>query len=105
MVMFFYFCALMKEMKIIKANTEDVSALNALVNSAYRGEESKRGWTTEAEILDGLRIDEKALAELFGRSGLTILKSTTNEPNYIDKRNGISWITNPVNPSENFADK
>jgi len=26
-------------------------------------------------------------------------------PSFIEKRNGISWIANPVNPKENFADK
>lgn len=62
-------------MKISIAIPEDVKELNKLVNSAYRGEESKKGWTTEAEILDGIRIDEQALEILLGRSGATILKS------------------------------
>lgn len=26
-------------------------------------------------------------------------------PNYIENRNGIKWVANPVNPHENFADK
>ena len=26
-------------------------------------------------------------------------------PNYIENRNGIKWVANPVNPKENFADK
>ncbi|WP_029277851.1 nucleotidyltransferase domain-containing protein [Pedobacter borealis] len=34
-----------------------------------------------------------------------VLKIVEQMPNYIEKRNGTSWITNPVNPSENFADK
>ena len=63
-------------MKISRATPEDVTELNKLVNSAYRGEESKKGWTTEAEILDGIRIDEHALDILLGSSGPTILKSS-----------------------------
>jgi ribosomal protein S18 acetylase RimI-like enzyme len=63
-------------MKITRANLEDVKELNKLVNSAYRGEESKKGWTTEAEILDGIRIDERALELLLTRPEVTILKIT-----------------------------
>ena len=51
-------------MNISRAKLEDVKELENLVNSAYRGEESKKGWTTEAEILGGIRVDEKALTEL-----------------------------------------
>ncbi|WP_030198334.1 GNAT family N-acetyltransferase [Streptomyces sp. NRRL S-87] len=36
---------------------EDVPALVALVESAYRGDSSRGGWTTEADILDGQRTD------------------------------------------------
>ena len=34
-----------------------------------------------------------------------VLSIVENMVNYIEKRNGISWIPNPVNPNENFADK
>ena len=33
------------------ATEKDIPALNILVNSAYRGETSKQGWTTEADLL------------------------------------------------------
>jgi N-acetylglutamate synthase-like GNAT family acetyltransferase len=46
-----------------KANLADIPAMNELVNSAYRGETSKKGWTTEAEILDGQRVDAAGLQE------------------------------------------
>ena len=39
----------------------DVDALVALVTSAYRGDASKQGWTTEADMLDGQRIDPVVL--------------------------------------------
>jgi GNAT superfamily N-acetyltransferase len=32
------------------------------VNSAYRGESSRQGWTTEADFLDGQRTDAESLA-------------------------------------------
>lgn len=66
-------------MEITRAKLEDIKELDRLVNSAYRGEESKKGWTTEAEILDGIRIDEKALELLFDKPEVTILKASDQE--------------------------
>lgn len=43
------------------ASEADVPALVALVNSAYRGEASRQGWTTEADLLGGTRTDEATL--------------------------------------------
>ena len=42
----------------------DAPRLNQLVNSAYRGDSSKKGWTTEADFLGGQRIDEDRLREM-----------------------------------------
>src|SRR4051812_21116801 len=39
------------------ATVADVPQLVALVESAYRGESSRMGWTTEADLLDGRRTD------------------------------------------------
>lgn len=61
-------------MTITHAISEDIKELNILVNSAYRGDESKKGWTTEAEILDGIRIDEAALEVLLTRREVVVLK-------------------------------
>lgn len=61
-------------MNISIAKLDDVKELEKLVNSAYRGEDSKKGWTTEAEILDGIRVDDKALKELLEKPKVTILK-------------------------------
>jgi ribosomal protein S18 acetylase RimI-like enzyme len=44
------------------ATAADLDALVALVTSAYRGDVSKQGWTTEADFLDGNRIDRDVLA-------------------------------------------
>jgi GNAT superfamily N-acetyltransferase len=62
-------------MSVTKANATDVPELNLLVNSAYRGETSKKGWTTEAHLLDGIRIDEETLNSYFDDPGITILKN------------------------------
>ena len=37
------------------ATAADVEAVVALVESAYRGDDSRAGWTTEADLLDGRR--------------------------------------------------
>lgn len=61
-------------MSISKANPKDIPALQKLINSAYRGDESKKGWTTEAEILGGIRIDEETLENYFDKEHICILK-------------------------------
>ena len=43
------------------AALDDIPAVVALVTSAYRGEASRAGWTTEADFLDGDRIDPEVL--------------------------------------------
>jgi ribosomal protein S18 acetylase RimI-like enzyme len=52
----------------------DIAALNTLVNSAYRGESSKKGWTTEADLLDGLRTNPESLKQMIDEPGAVILK-------------------------------
>jgi ribosomal protein S18 acetylase RimI-like enzyme len=59
---------------ITKAVVEDSPALDKLVNSAYRGDSSRLGWTTEADLLDGTRTDAAAIAELIKTPGITVLK-------------------------------
>lgn len=60
------------------AGLDDVDAIVALVQSAYRGESSRIGWTTEADILDGTRTDNEEVAELIKKSGSRILVCERN---------------------------
>lgn len=60
-------------MKIRSAKAEDLEALSQLVNSAYRGESSKKGWTTEEHLLGGQRTDPRSLAETIAGSESVIL--------------------------------
>ena len=55
------------------ATVDDVPALVALVTSAYRGDASRRGWTTEADLLDGERIDPDVLSADIGRPRSRVL--------------------------------
>ncbi|MFI2642393.1 GNAT family N-acetyltransferase [Streptomyces sp. NPDC018610] len=43
------------------ATGADVDTLVALIESAYRGDASRAGWTTEADILDGQRTDPEGV--------------------------------------------
>jgi len=60
------------EIKIAGAN--DIPALVQLINSAYRGDSSKKGWTTEADLLDGARTDKINLADLIADAKGVIVK-------------------------------
>jgi N-acetylglutamate synthase-like GNAT family acetyltransferase len=66
-------------MPITKATIADAPELTRLVNSGYRGESSKKGWTTEANLLDGIRIDESTMIKYFQDPYITILKYVNDE--------------------------
>ena len=50
-------------MGLIAAAPSHLAAIVDLVNSAYRGETSRQGWTTEADYIDGQRTDVETLAK------------------------------------------
>jgi ribosomal protein S18 acetylase RimI-like enzyme len=62
-------------MSIIPATLADVPELTALINSSYRGESSKKGWTTEANLIDGQRIDNESLTEQMEDPNAVVLKN------------------------------
>lgn len=53
-----------QDMIMRAAEEADVPALHKLVESAYRGDSAKRGWTHEADLLGGQRTDLEALREI-----------------------------------------
>lgn len=76
---------------ITKATFKQIPQITNLVNEAYRGESSKKGWTTEAHLLEGNRITEKELLEIFQNNTNTILVYEENE-----KIIGSVLLTNKV---------
>jgi len=59
------------------AQTTDIGAITQLLNSAYRGERSRKGWTTEADLIGGeQRTDEKNLQQVMEQEGSVVLKYT-----------------------------
>lgn len=51
----------------------DIPDIVALVESAYRGDASRAGWTTEADLLDGQRIDAKGVQEVITKPDSRVL--------------------------------
>lgn len=64
-----------QDIAISIVNASDLTELVSLVNSAYRGDSSRKGWTTEAELLEGVRTDYKSLLTQINEPGQTILKA------------------------------
>ncbi|GAA2402673.1 GNAT family N-acetyltransferase [Streptomyces glaucosporus] len=61
------------DLRFRTASEDDVPALVALVESAYRGEASRAGWTTEADLLDGQRTDPEGVAGIIRTPGSLVL--------------------------------
>lgn len=79
-----------------QATAEDIPTLVALIESAYRGESSKIGWTSEADLLGGQRIDAVMLAETIDdpaqqlivfEQGATIVACVT-----VERREGYGYV-------------
>ena len=70
---------------------KDIKALVSLVNSAYRGESSKKGWTTEADLLEGIRTDEHSIKQITEEKDSVIL-AAHDEHNRLVGCVYLSWI-------------
>jgi len=56
------------------AEMDDIPQLVNLVNAAYRGEPSRKGWTTEADLISGdLRIDNDSLEAMINEPSSIVL--------------------------------
>jgi ribosomal protein S18 acetylase RimI-like enzyme len=63
----------MNKLAIGPATHDDLAPLHRLVEGAYRGDSARRGWTHEADLLDGQRIDAATLAEMLDDPARRIL--------------------------------
>lgn len=59
-------------MNFSTATTADAETISQLVNSAYRGDYSKKGWTTEADLLGGQRTDKERILEMISDPNATV---------------------------------
>ena len=60
------------------ATTADIHAVVALVESAYRGDASRAGWTTEADFLDGRRTGPEDIEAILKRAQSRMLLGERN---------------------------
>ena len=79
------------------AEPADVVALVDLIRSAYRGEASREGWTSEADYVEGDRIDEPQVQEMIGARNSMILVLVENATIlaccYLENRdNGTAYL-------------
>jgi ribosomal protein S18 acetylase RimI-like enzyme len=51
----------------------DAEALVALIRSAYRGDTSRAGWTSEADLVSGDRIDSGQVLAMIGGPGSVLI--------------------------------
>ena len=60
---------------IALAAAADIPAIKDLLNNTYRGEASRQGWTTEADLIAGdMRADEHMLQQVMDKDGSVMLK-------------------------------
>jgi GNAT superfamily N-acetyltransferase len=61
------------------ATVDDAEAVAALVHSAYRSDESRRGWTSEAHLVGGQRADAAMVRHLVGLDDDVVLVAVGDE--------------------------
>ena len=62
------------------ATAADADGVVALVESAYRGDTSRVGWTTEADLLGGQRTDREEVDSLLARADVSLILASAREP-------------------------
>lgn len=74
----------------------DAHAIAELVNSAYRGESSRLGWTTEADLLDGQRTDVEEISKLIQKEDsvifLALKKDTIIGSVHLEKQESAAYL-------------
>jgi len=71
-------------MKISKALLSDIPEICKIVNLAYRGEEAKKGWTYESDLIEGdKRTSEDDLLKLLSKKGSIILVAKNDDQNIV----------------------
>lgn len=79
------------------ATPDDLEALHALVHAAYRGDSARRGWTHEADLLDGSRIDRGSLLSAISLPGQVVLVAIHGEAlsgcvHVTDRGEGLAYL-------------
>jgi ribosomal protein S18 acetylase RimI-like enzyme len=88
----------MRPFQFRAAISSDLDYLVALVESAYRGDVSRVGWTTEADLLDGQRTSKADLAPILIDPNSMILLAQDEATNtllaccHLEKQNASAYF-------------
>lgn len=78
------------------ATNEDIVAIKHLLNAAYRGDSSRKGWTHEADLIGGdVRTDDNNVSEVMDIPGSVFLK-------YLDEDGSLIGCVNLQNQGSNL---
>ena len=83
--------------KCWSATADDVDVVLALIESAYRGESSRVGWTTEADFIDGSRTDAATLLALIAPPDRELLIAVAGDGAllaccHVENRGGVAYF-------------
>ena len=84
-------------MHLEPAQPADLPALHALIESAYRGDSAKLGWTHEADLLGGQRTDMEALEAMIADPAQIVLSLRDGEEidacaALVDRGDGLAYL-------------
>ena len=79
------------------ANHEDLPALHPVIERAYRGETARRGWTHEADLIEGQRTDILTLAAIIDDTAQRLLVAVKDDApvgcvQVSDRGGGLSYL-------------
>lgn len=81
-------------MIISRAILTDIPQICQLVNNAYRGDEAKKGWTYETDLIEGTkRTDENDLKFLFSKENAIFLVAKNENGELF----GVVYLENKLN--------
>jgi ribosomal protein S18 acetylase RimI-like enzyme len=90
----------MSELRFRHAALDDIARIVSLVESAYRGDASRAGWTTEANILEGQRIDAEGVRSALEKPNSIILlaekTSTPSTPSTPSTSSGTEYLSTEI---------
>lgn len=72
-------CLPQPDLTFLAAKASNIEALHRLVESAYRGDSARKGWTHEADLLGGQRTDREALLAIIRADNQIILLAFDRE--------------------------
>ena len=79
------------------ARADDLPALHAVIERAYRGDSARKGWTHEADLLSGMRTDRATLQALVDDPSQSLLALFEGEAplgcvNVANRGDGLAYL-------------